>query len=172
MPLLGGLDLGRTPFGHQFARHHETQAVTLLCLFEVVRCHQDGSAPVGELVNHRPESAARQRIDAGSRLVEEQHVRFMHDRRPKGNALLPTPRQSAGLLALLARQAPKRNVPAAPSRAVLCGVGGRRTKKNPVPRRGGGRRRERISAPYPLSAPFLRGGEPPPPAPPAPFRLV
>src|SRR5215468_1505563 len=102
MSLLEGLDLGRTPFGHKFARHHETEAVTLLCLFEVVRRYQDGSAPVGELVNHRPEGASRERIDAGSRLVEEQHVRFMHDRRPKGNALLPTARQTAGHLALLA----------------------------------------------------------------------
>src|SRR5262249_35423314 len=119
LPLRGAFDWGRPPSGHKSARHHETQTVTLLCLFEVVRRHQDGGAPVGELVNHRPESASRQRIDARGRLVEEQHARFVHDRRPKGDALLPAARQAASHLTLLAVQTQKREYPPLFFRRVL-----------------------------------------------------
>src|SRR5713226_8627282 len=95
MSALGSLDLGRAPFGHEFACHHETEPVALLRLFEVVRRHQHGSTPVSKFVNHRPERASRQGINARGGLVEEQRARFVHDRRAKGNALLPATRQAA-----------------------------------------------------------------------------
>ena len=67
-----------------------------------MRGHQNGRARVRETLIMRPEGAARQRIDAGSRLIEEQHARLVHDRSTKGYALLPSAGQAAGDLLLLA----------------------------------------------------------------------
>src|SRR5260370_16906172 len=101
MSALGCLDLGRAPFGHEFACHHETEPVALLRLFEVVRRHQHGSTPVGKFVNHRPERASRQGINARGSLLEEHHPPFPPHPPSKSNPLLPPPPQPALHLLLL-----------------------------------------------------------------------
>ena len=55
-----------------------------------------------------PQQAARHRIDAGGRLVEEQQLRLVHQRAGQRQALLETARQAAGQLALAALEAAQR----------------------------------------------------------------
>jgi hypothetical protein len=52
--------------------------------------------PIGELVDQLPEAAARQRVDARGRLVEEQDRRLVQHRAAERQALLPAERQLAG----------------------------------------------------------------------------
>src|ERR1035437_2241415 len=98
---LPGLDSGGSALGDQLAGDHHADAVTLLGLLEVVGGDEDGGAGVGKAIDHGPESAPRQRIDAGGGLVEKENVGLVHDGGAKGYALLPAPRQAAGNLPLL-----------------------------------------------------------------------
>ena len=72
MAALRALDCRWAAFGDQFAGHHEAQPVALLGFFQIVGGHQNRGARVGQPVDHGPEGTARQRIDAGGGLVEEQ----------------------------------------------------------------------------------------------------
>ena len=90
------LDAARASLDHELARHHQAQTIALLGFFEIVRGDEDGGAGVRQPVDHGPESAPRQRIDAGGRLVEEEHARLMHDGRAEGDPLLPSSGQAAG----------------------------------------------------------------------------
>ena len=62
MTALLALDARRTSLRHQFAGHHHPQPIALLGFFQIVRRHQDRRAGVGQLINHVPESAPRQRV--------------------------------------------------------------------------------------------------------------
>src|SRR5467141_800554 len=102
---LRGLHAARRALGHQLAGDHESQPVALLGFLEIVRGDEDRGALVGKLVDHGPERAAGDRVDARRRLVEEQHARLVHDRRTEGHALLPAAGQAARELAALAGKA-------------------------------------------------------------------
>ena len=110
---LAALDAAGSAFGHEFAGDHEAEAIALLGFLEIVSGHQNGGAGIGQPVDHGPEGAARQRIDAGGRLVEKQHARLVHDGGAEGHALLPAAGQAAGDLILLALEAGKREHPLA-----------------------------------------------------------
>ena len=89
-------DAARSAFGHQFAGHHEAEAIALLGFFQIVRGHEDRGAHIGKLVDHAPERAARERIDAGGGLVEKKDARLVHDRGAECDALFPAAGQAAG----------------------------------------------------------------------------
>ena len=50
----------------------------------------------GELEQQVPQLAARDRVDAGGRLVEEDHARLVHQRGAEREPLLPAAREQAG----------------------------------------------------------------------------
>src|SRR5262249_19801749 len=105
------LEFARAALGHDLARDHHHYAVALFGLFEIVGGDQDRGADVGQPVDHLPEGAARQRVDAGCRLVEEDHARLVHNGRAEGHALLPASGQTAGDLTFLAFESRKREYP-------------------------------------------------------------
>ena len=109
---LRGLHPARRSLGHQLAGDHESQPIALLGLFEIVRGDEDRRAVVGELVDHRPEGAARNRVHAGGRLVQKQHARLVHDGRAEGHALLPATGQTSRELSALALEAGELEHPA------------------------------------------------------------
>src|SRR5262245_3046418 len=104
-------EAARAAFSHELSRDHHSKTVTLFGLFEVMRGDEDRGASVGQAVDHPPEGAPRQRVDAGSRLVEEERARLVHDGRAEGHALLPASGQTAGDLILLAFEPRKRENP-------------------------------------------------------------
>ena len=69
-----------------------------LGLVHVVRGDQEGQALAGELVDLLPEIAARLRIDAGGRLVEQQQLRLVNHAGRQGQALFPAAGKLAGKL--------------------------------------------------------------------------
>ncbi len=111
MAALLGFHSARGSLGNEFSRHHESQPIALLGFFQVMRGHQNRGAQVSQLVDHAPESAAGQRIDAGGRLVEKEHGRLVHDRGAEGHALFPAAGQAAGELVLLALESRERHHP-------------------------------------------------------------
>src|SRR5258708_1107864 len=66
VPALLPFHAARRTFGDQFSGYHETQPVTLLGLFEIVRSDQNRGAQIGKAIDHAHERAARQRIHARS----------------------------------------------------------------------------------------------------------
>lgn len=64
-----GLDFAGGAFEEQFTGNHEAETIALLGFFEIMRSDENGSAGIGEVVDHRPERAAGERIDAGSGLI-------------------------------------------------------------------------------------------------------
>src|SRR5262249_3350042 len=58
------LEAARAAFGNKLARDDHSQTVALLGLFKIVRGHEYRGAGVGQAVDHLPEGAARQRVDA------------------------------------------------------------------------------------------------------------
>ena len=99
-------------FDEQLASDHETKAITLFSFFQIVRGDEHRGARVGEAIDHCPERAARQRIDAGSRFIEKHNARFVHDRGAECHSLLPPARQAAGNLILFAFEPRKIQHPA------------------------------------------------------------
>src|SRR5439155_11766819 len=71
------------------------------------------------LVDHGPERAAGNWIDARRRLVEEEHARLVHDRSAECHALLPPPGQAPGELAAAALEAGEGEHPPLPGLAPL-----------------------------------------------------
>jgi hypothetical protein len=74
----------------------EADARGVLGLVHVRRRHDDGQAAVVQLVQHLPELAARQRIDAGGRLVEQQQIRLGDERGRQRQLLLHAAGERAG----------------------------------------------------------------------------
>ena len=74
------------------------ELVAALGLVHVVRADEHRDAARGELVQLVPEIAARLRIDAGGRLVEQQQLRLVQQARGERQALLPAARERAGEL--------------------------------------------------------------------------
>ena len=93
---LGRFHGGGGALDHAAAGHQETEPVALLRLLQVVGGHQDGGAGTGKIVDQPPELAPRHRVDAGSGLIEKQHLRFVQHRGPEGHPLLPASRQLTG----------------------------------------------------------------------------
>ena len=76
----------------------QPDAVAVFGLVEEMGRHHHRDAVLDQGVDVRPELAARQRIDAGGRLVEKQHRRLVHHRAGQGQPLLEPQRQLAGVL--------------------------------------------------------------------------
>ena len=71
----------RRPLGDEPAGGDDADAVgELLGLLEVLRGEEDGRAVVVERAHLAPQRAAARRVQAGRRLVEEQHARPVHER--------------------------------------------------------------------------------------------
>ena len=90
--------LRRRAGGEHVAGVHRHQPVEPGGLLHVGGRHQDAHArPVGpDAVDQLPELAARQRIDAGGRLVEDQEVRVVDQRAAQTELLLHAAGQLAG----------------------------------------------------------------------------
>src|SRR5215470_12180113 len=69
-----------------------------------MRRNQHCGPGIGERIDHGPEAAPRQRINAGSWLVEKENWRLVHGGRAECHSLLPASRQTAGNLVLLVFQ--------------------------------------------------------------------
>src|ERR1700722_13915707 len=95
-------DATRISLHNQLARHHQSEAIALLRFLQIMRSHENGSARVGQPVDHGPERTARQRIHARSWFVKKQNTGLMHDGRAKSHTLLPSAWQAARNLVLLA----------------------------------------------------------------------
>ena len=87
---------GRRADRDQPALADDAQPVAVFRLVHEMAGDQHGDAGVGQRADARPELAARQRIDAGGRFVEEQDVRPVQQRRGQRQALLQAERQFAG----------------------------------------------------------------------------
>src|ERR1017187_3896746 len=109
---LRALDAARSSLRHQFSAGHESQAVTLFRLFEVMRSHKNRRACVCQAVDHHPESAPSERIDSRGGLIEEEHPRFVHDGGAESDTLLPASRQTASDLVFLPFESRERHHPA------------------------------------------------------------
>src|ERR1022692_650468 len=109
---LRALDAGRSSFCYKFSTGHESQAITLFRLFEVMRSHKNRRARICQAVDHHPESAPSERIDPRGGLIEEEHARFVHDGGAEGDTLLPASGQAAGDLVFLPFESRERHHPA------------------------------------------------------------
>ena len=75
--------------GDDPAAVHDRDAIAeLLRLLHVVGRQHDGVAPVAKRAHEAPQVAARLRVEAGGRLVEEQDARIVDERRRDAEALL------------------------------------------------------------------------------------
>ena len=101
--------------GDQLAVEDIGDLVAALGLVHVVGRDQHGHALVGEPVDLVPEVAARLRIDAGGRLVEQQQPGLVHHRGGQREALLPAARQLAGQLLAAMRRGPASRAPRRPA---------------------------------------------------------
>ena len=90
--------LGRGAGADHFAAIHRHQPVEALGLLHVGRRHQHAHArPAGtDAVDQFPELAARERIDAGRRLVENQQVGIVDQGAAQAELLLHAARQLGG----------------------------------------------------------------------------
>ena len=89
------LELGRRSAGQHLARVHRRQPVEPLCLFHVSSGdHHAHALPARpDAVDQLPELPARQRIDAGRRLVENEKIRIMDEAAAKAELLPHAARQ-------------------------------------------------------------------------------
>ncbi len=88
----------RRAAGDHLARVHRGEPIEPLRLFHVGGRNDDAHAwsPRADAVDQLPELAARQRVDAGGRLVEDQQVRIVDQRAAQRQLLLHAARQLAG----------------------------------------------------------------------------
>src|ERR1035437_6280247 len=91
---LSALDAARSSLCHQFPAGHESQAVTLFRLFEVMCRHKNRRACICQAVDHHPESSPSERIDPRGGLIAKEYARFVHGGGAEADALLPAPRQT------------------------------------------------------------------------------
>ena len=83
--------------GHQQLRHVEVaDLAAALGLVHVVGGDQERDPLRGQREQQVPQLAARDRIDAGGRLVEEDDARLVHQRGAQRQPLLPAARQQPG----------------------------------------------------------------------------
>ena len=83
------LEFGRRPARQHFARAHRRQPVEPLRLFHVGGGdhHAHAGTARAHAVDQLPELPARQRIDAGRRLVEDQKIRIVNEAAAKAELL-------------------------------------------------------------------------------------
>ncbi len=91
-----GLEGGRAIDGEHAPLVQQRDARAPLRLVEVRRRHHDGEPVAEELRQQLPELAPRDRIDAGRRLVEQQHLRLVDERAGERQLLLHAARQAIG----------------------------------------------------------------------------
>ena len=98
-------DLVDRAVGEQLAVEDVGEAMAALGFIHVVRGDEERQALAGELMDLLPEIAARLRIHAGGRLVEEQQLRLVDQARGQREPLLPAAGELPGELRLAAGQA-------------------------------------------------------------------
>src|SRR4030095_15431737 len=86
-------DLGHTAMCEQSPVGDVRETVAAFSLVHVMGCDEKRQAFGGQLVDLLPKLAARLRVHAGSRLVEQQQLRLMNQAGRQGQALLPTTRE-------------------------------------------------------------------------------
>ena len=96
--------LRRLVDGQHAAVAHERDARAALGLVQVGRGHEDRDALRQELGEQPPEFPARHRVDAGGRLVEQDHGGLVHERAGQRELLLHAARQPVGQAAAERRQ--------------------------------------------------------------------
>ena len=87
--------LGRVAIEH-LARTQETQPGAAFGFVEIGRRNDDRDALASQSVENAPEIAARDRIDAGGRLIEQQNLRRMYERAGQPELLLHAAGQLPG----------------------------------------------------------------------------
>src|ERR1700689_5594925 len=68
---------------------HKRQPMAIFGFIHIVRADEDGVSGGGKLVNQIPKCAPSDRVDAGSRLVEEKDRRLMQNGASQREPLLP-----------------------------------------------------------------------------------
>ncbi len=96
---------GRRVAIERVAGIEQGEPVAALRLVEIGGGDHDGDALLPQPVENAPEIAPRHRIDAGGRLVEQQHLRRVHQRAGEAELLLHAAGQRAGLEATEIRHA-------------------------------------------------------------------
>ncbi len=89
-------NLGRRADLLDRAGMHQRDAMAAFRLVEIRCGHENRQAVGGQMRERVPELAPRDRIDAGRRLVEQQHLRFRHQRARQRELLLHAAAQPAG----------------------------------------------------------------------------
>ncbi len=84
----------RTINGEHASFVQKNDAAAAFGFVEIRRGHQDGEAAREKLGEQLPELPARDGIDTGRRLVEDEHVRFVHQRARQRQLLLHPTRQA------------------------------------------------------------------------------
>ena len=150
--------LGRA--GDQQLRHVEVaDLAAALGLVHVVGRDEERDPLRGEREQQVPQLAARDRIDAGGRLVEEDDARLVHQRGAERQPLLPAARQQPGAaIEVRARCASAPTAASRRSRSARARQAGRRRRRSPGSRARSGPRRARTSG----SCSRCSGGSPRP----------
>ena len=76
-----------------FTGDHEAKTVTLLGFLQVMGNDYNSSPPIGELVDHPPHVASRQRVHAGGGLIQKVRLGLVHHSGAKCHPLLPAARE-------------------------------------------------------------------------------
>ena len=95
-PRVGREDLVARPYGEEPAAVEESDPGGVLGLVHVGGRDDDGEAAVVQLGEDLPELAARDGVDPGRRLVEEEEVRARQEGGDEGELLLHPPREVSG----------------------------------------------------------------------------
>ena len=131
----------------------QADAVAILGLVEEVGRDHHRDPALDQGIDVRPELAAGQRVDAGGRLVEKQHVRLVHDRAGQREPLLEPQWQRAGVVVEIRLKAERLDHAA----GHRCAGGREADRRFPRRTRGSaarsGRRRARTSGPCNPAAP-------------------
>src|SRR5215212_11949511 len=99
------LELFAAPLGGDVAPVYQRDLIAQrLGLFEVVGRQQDGHPPTIELPDIAPQLVAQLHVHARRRLVQEQHLRIVHERPGKQHAPLQPPGERVGPLRPLPRE--------------------------------------------------------------------
>ena len=123
------LDLGGRAERREPAGVNQRDAMAALRFVEIVRRHEHRHAFLRERVDETPELAARQRIDAARRLVEEEDRRLVEDGAAEREALPPPAGEVARERLLAAGQAGHLEHEAPPRRQPLATSGRRRRRR-------------------------------------------
>ena len=90
------LELRRGAERDHLAAVHQRDAVAVFGFIHVMRADENSMAGFGKVVDEAPKSAARDRVDTGSGLVEKENRRIVQDGAAQRQPLLPAAGKRAG----------------------------------------------------------------------------